>query len=798
MIRKIFFGILIVIALVFLGLYFYLKYQSPKYSGEVPTNGHTQNKVEVIYDDYGIPHIYAGSETDALFALGYAHAQERLFQMDLLRRLARGRLAEILGPKLVNTDKMMRTLSIPQMAERSAASFRKQEPEMAKAAQAYYDGVNYFIDKNRLPVEFKILGYQPRHFTLEDGYCNLGFMALGFTMTMKEEPLMEYIYRNLGDDYLKDLRLDSASVSSFYDPDQIAQSSLTAMHSALEKAELNIPLPLWEGSNNWAIAGKRSKSGRALLANDTHIKYGQPSVWFEAYLEYKDFNIYGYYLAGIPFPIMGHNNHLGWGLTIFPVDNMDMYAETQNPDNPAQYKVNKAWQDYEIRKETIKVKGAQDVIFDLRITRHGPVLNDAYEDIAKQSSEPVSLWWVLNKIDTRAMQATYHMMHATDIRDFEKAMPDIDILGLNVVYADHDNNIAWWACAKIPKRPKGYNSRRYIDGASDTLDLMQFYDFSENPKEINPERGFIVTANNRPQWDSGYYSFPGYYAPGYRARRLASLIEQQEKWDVESMKALQIDNHSDRDLRLAKLIYSEAEIAETEVPMMDLLDRWDGNYDVKSKGAVVYSRLLYFILKDAMEDELGKEVFTKLKSTYVLRSGIEHLLSNPNSPWWDNVNTDKTESRSDIFTMAIKQTRESLYQQLTPDMESWSWGKVHQLEFVHPIGRQKPMDKIFNLGPFPIQGANEVVDKEGFVYSDAAVYQVHSGPAMRLLMDFSNPHAAIGIIPTGQSGNFMSPHYSDQMPLYLEGRYRPQISRREELHNAGSKRVWFLPTEEQN
>jgi len=792
MFKKILLWLLILIVVLFIAIFFYLKLQSPKYSGELRLPNGVKDSTLVIYDDYGIPHISAKSEYDAYFALGYAHAQERLFQMDLIRRLAKGELAEILGPKLIPTDKMMRTLSIEQMAIRSASRFRKEEPEMNQIAQAYLNGVNSFITKGRLPVEFTILAYKPSAFTLEDSYCNLGFMALGFTMTMKEEPLMEYIYQNLGDDYLKDLGIDSATNYDSFSKKQAQEEGIAAIMHGLVKAEENIPIPLWEGSNNWAIAPSRSKSGKALLANDTHIKYGQPSVWFEANLEYPKGGIYGYFLAGVPFPIMGHNEYLGWGLTINPVDNMDMYRETQNPDNKNQYRVINEWKDYDIRKEIIKVKGEKDLEFDIRITRHGPVLNDAYENIAKESKAPVSLWWILNHMDTRAMQATYYMSHATNINEFKKAMPDIDILGLNVVYADHADNIAWWACAKIPVRPRGLNPKRYIDGATDTLDHMHFYPFADNPQSINPPEGYIVTANNAPPAVNGI-NYPGYYAPGYRAQRLKDLIEEQEKWDVESMKRLQLDNHSMRDEQLAELIYSETTISENEQEMMDILDNWNGNYDLKSKGAIVFNRMLFFILKDAMEDELGADIFDKLKRTYVLRSGIENLLNNPQSVWWDNINTKEKESRSDIFTLAAQQTFESLTKQLTPDYESWKWGNVHQLEFVHPIGRKKPMDKIFNLGPFPIPGGNEVVDKESFVYSDDPHYNVIAGPAMRLLMDFNNPNAAIGVIPTGQSGNFMSPHYSDQMELFLSGKYRPQISRNSDLPKESTS-VLFVPS----
>ncbi|RLD66609.1 MAG: penicillin acylase family protein, partial [Bacteroidetes bacterium] len=393
MFKKILLGLATLMIILAIGIFFFLKAQSPKYSGKLQIPNSVQDSVIVIYDNYGIPHISAQNETDAYFALGYTHAQERLFQMDLIRRLAKGELAEILGPKLVSTDKMMRTLSIQQMAARSAKEFQSEKGAMQDAAQAYLNGVNSFIEKDRLPIEFTILGYSPTKFTLEDSYCSLGFMALGFTMTMKEEPLMELIYQQLGDKYLEDLGIDSSSIYKGFSNKSTHEESLMAIMQELDKVEQNIPLPLWEGSNSWAIAGSRSKSGKSLLANDTHIKYGQPSVWYEAHLEYPQGGIYGYFLAGVPFPIMGHNKHLGWGLTIFPVDNMDMYSETQNPDNENQYLVIDKWEDYEYRKEVIKVKDKENIIYDLRITRHGPVLNDAYENIAKHSEQPVSLWW---------------------------------------------------------------------------------------------------------------------------------------------------------------------------------------------------------------------------------------------------------------------------------------------------------------------------------------------------------------------------------------------------------------------
>ena len=381
----------------------------------------------------------------------------------------------------------------------------------------------------------------------------------------------------------------------------------------------------------------------------------------------------------------------------------------------------------------------------------------------------------------------YDINNAKNITDFEKGVGKIDLLGLNVVYGDKDDNIAWWAAGKIPEHPAHVNSKMILDGASGKDDILGFYSFDDNPKSINPENGFVGTSNNAPPRVKGIL-YPGYYAPGYRAERVKRLADSRAKWDAPDMSRIQLDNLSERDTMLVRLILKTAGIAtikrknKTASGAMDILDRWGGTSNTSDIGVTIYNQLLYFILRNTMQDELGKNNFEKVVSAAFVRSGIENLFLNENSVWWDNVKTpDKKETREEIFTVSLMQTMDALENHSGSDISKWQWGKVHTLTHIHPIGRKKPFDKIFNVGPFALSGSNEVIDKESFNYNASGIYPVTMGPAMRLLLDFGDPEHALSIIPTGQSGNIMSPHYADQAEMFVNGKYKIQYMNKNEL-----------------
>lgn len=747
---------------------------APNYSGEMICSA-LQDEVKITFDEFGVPYIDAQNANDAYFALGFAHAQERLFQMEMIRRLSSGKLAEILGPDLISVDKSMLALGIRAMGERSADKYFKEiDAPFKETSMAYLDGINTFIDNENLPIEFTLMGFTPEHFVPADMYTAIGYMSLTFSLALSQDPLVTQINETLGDTYLVDLGIDSASNALNLPAEEM--QVLSSINQSYQKVFDQIPLPVWEASNNWAVSAKRSKSGKVLLANDTHIAYAQPSVWFEAVLNYPGFNMAGYYLAGVPFAVMGHNDRMGWGLTIFPFDNMDLYREKQNPENSNQYWVNDHWEDYQYISYTIAVKGEEDVIYDLRITRHGPVLNDVFPDVAVFKDSPISLWWALHHIDSEVVEALHQFNTARNFEEFEQAIGKVDLLGLNIVYGDTNNNIAWWGTGKIPKRAHHINPSLILDGASGNDEVLGFYATNKNPKSINPENGLIHTANNAPPKVDGVF-YPGYYYPGLRAERIEELFESQELWDVEAMKAIQNDHFGARDYfivqRILLPLLNTSGKSEMHSKTAEAIKNWDGQTDINSIGAVIYNQFLYFALEGLVKDEVGEELFPKFANSLLLKSNIERIFNDPTSIWWDDINTSEIqEEQALVLNKAFDKTVTALEKQFGTELNTWQWGEVHTLTHVHPIGRKAPFDKIFNVGPFPKSGSNEVVDKEAFDYNADGVYPVKSGPAMRMLIDFANPQEVLSIIPTGQSGNFVSPHYADQAEMFINGDYK--------------------------
>ncbi len=767
-------SILVVIALLIAAIWVYLKSTSPIYKGEITLSA-LQEEVKITYDEFGVPYIDAQNANDAYFALGYAHAQERLFQMEMIRRLSSGRLAEILGSDLLNVDKSMLALGIRDMGERSAAKyFSSIDAPFKEQTMAYLNGINTFIDADNLPIEFTLMSFKPAHFEPADIYTTIGYMSLTFSLALSQDPLITQIKETLGDTYLVDLGIDSIANTMNYPKEKL--QVLSSINQSYQNIFDQIPMPVWEASNNWAISPKYSKSGKVLLANDTHIAYAQPSVWYEAVINYPGFNMAGYYLAGVPFAVMGHNDRMGWGLTIFPFDNMDLYREKQNTENSEQYWVKDHWEEYLVKTHTIAVKGEADAIYDLRFTHHGPVLNDVFPDVAVYEDSPISLWWSLHVIDSEAIEALHHFNTAKSFDEFEQGIAKVDLLGLNIVYGDTDDNIAWWGTGKIPKRAEHVNSGLILDGASGNDEVLGFYSPDENPKSVNPEYGFVHTANNAPPKVNGVF-YPGYYYPGLRAERIEQLFHSEPLWDIEDMKGIQNDHFGIRDYYIVQRnllpILNKSAKSEVYLQTAEELKNWDGQTDINSIGAVIYNQFLFFALEALVKDEVGEDVFPKFANSLLLKSNIEKIFNNPASIWWDNINTsDIKEEQAEILNIAFDQTVAALEKQFGSDLKTWQWGKIHTLTHVHPIGRKAPFGKVFNIGPFPKSGSNEVIDKEAFDYNADGIYPVKSGPAMRLLIDFSNPAEALSIIPTGQSGNVMSSHYADQAEMFVNGEYK--------------------------
>ncbi|WP_160288744.1 penicillin acylase family protein [Pseudomonas knackmussii] len=768
------------------GAGWYLHGKQPVRDGQAALPG-LQAAVDVRYDERGVPHISAQNETDMYRALGYVQAQDRLFQMEMLRRLARGELAEVLGPKLIDTDRLFRTLRLRERAASYVAHQDTNSPSW-KALQAYLDGVNAFQDSHPRPLEFDVLGIPKRPFTAEDTVAVSGYLAYSFAVALRTEPLLTYVRDTLGADYLKvfDLEWHPQGVlqstplasSDWHDLGAIAQLSEQALASA--------GLPQYEGSNAWVVSGSHTRSGKPLLAGDPHIRFAAPSVWYEAQLSAPGFELYGHHQALVPFAMLGHNQQFGWSLTMFQNDDMDLVAEKVNPANPEQVWYHGQWVDLTHEEQSIAVKGQAPVKLVLRSSPHGPIINDALGQTAGKT--PIAMWWAFLQTDNPLLDAFYQLDRADTLDKARAAAQKIQAPGLNVVWANAKGDIAWWAAAQLPVRPQGVNPNFILDGSTPAADKGAFYPFGENPQEENPARGYIVSANFQPLPANGR-PVPGYYNLADRGQRLNQLLSDSSvKWDLQNSQALQLDTTTAYGPRtLAPLLPAlrEAAANEQEKALVEQLAAWKGDFPLDSVAATLFSQFLYQVAYGAMHDEMGDTYFPLLLTTRTIDTALPRLAADADSPWWDDRSTPAKESRADIVKAAWQASLRHLRETLGQNPENWQWGKAHTLTHVHPLGMQKPLDRLFNVGAFDAPGGHEVPNNLSSPIGPAP-WAVTYGPSTRRLVDFADPTHALGINPVGQSGVLFDAHYADQAKAYVEGQYQPEHFTDEEV-KANSK-----------
>ncbi|MBT8185112.1 MAG: penicillin acylase family protein, partial [Eudoraea sp.] len=659
----------------------------PDYGGVKPL-ADLSKEVEVYYDGYGIPHIYGQNEQDAFRALGYVHAQDRLWQMDLLRRIARGGLSEVFGKDLISTDKFMLSLGIDEGSDKSIAEL-DMGSDVAILSQAYLDGVNKFIEEGPTPIEYYLTGLEKEPFQMKDIYNSIGYMAFSFAMAHKTDPLLSEINNKLGSAYLKDLQIDSDTsltrIRNFSNKKgDSLKNSLTALTT---KALKGLPIPQFVGSNSWVLGPEKTSSGKVILANDPHIGFAQPAVWYEAHVSSPGYEMYGYHLAGIPFPVLGHNRALAYGITMLENDDIDFYFEESNPADSTQYKNGDSWETYETITRNIKVKDTSEVVFKFKRTKNGPVLNGIANQI--KGERPISMSWTYTRLPNKNLDAFYGVSHAGNIDEFRKAIEYIHAPGLNIMYGDAEGNVAWWGTARLHEMPEGVHTKFILDGTNENEQPLRYLDFSENPHAVNPSWNYVYSANNQPDAIGGKL-YPGYYLPENRARRIVQLLEPKNDWDRDAVGEMITDHTSPVNVEivkeLAKLV-NVKELTDEQLKLVDDLGAWAGDYPLDGIAPTVYHKWVFYLLKNTFEDELGEELFTQFLSTHFHKRMIAPMVKTPVSVWWDNVHTETiAESQKDIVSTAFVQAIDSLKATLGEDVNEWKWGKVHTIEHGHPIG----------------------------------------------------------------------------------------------------------------
>ncbi|MEM8847989.1 MAG: penicillin acylase family protein, partial [Bacteroidota bacterium] len=737
------------------------------------------------------------NEKDAFRALGYVHAQDRLWQMELLRRIAKGRLSEVFGPDLVETDKLFLTLGIDENTVETVKGL-DMESETVALCNAYLDGINIFMDEGPKPVEFYLTGLEPEPFTIEDIYNVVGYMAFSFAQAHKTDPLLTDLQNDLGSEYLQDLAIysDTSTVWIKNFKNQKQDSIPKELMSSVSRALNKLPIPQFEGSNSWVLGPEKTKSGKVILANDPHIGFAQPSVWYEAHISTPRYEKYGYHLAGVPFPLLGHDRTLAYGLTMFQNDDLDFYLEETNPSDGTLYKTETGWEKYEVVNKTIPVKDGETVSFNYKKTRNGPIVNG----IAKQvkGDRPIAMSWMYTNWENRVLDALYGISHAENLNEFQEALPKIHAPGLNVMYGDAEGNVAWWASAQLYQMPDSVSTKFVLDGTSGTQRPIRYLDFSENPSAINPPWNYVYSANNQPDSIVGML-YPGYYLPENRARRITELLEPKDNWDKESVSEMILDVTSSVNTQLVRELIKLLDISHLQQEQLILIDElrnWDGTYTLNSKSAVLYHRCEYFMLKNTFEDELGKERFEQFLSTHLMKRQIAWGAIMKVGKWWDNVHTPNVvETRNQIVLKSFADAWISLQKDLGPNTNDWTWDKVHTLEHKHPIGEVESLRKYFNVGPFPVVGTREVINNLAFPYDSTGYYKVNSGPSTRRVIDFSDIENSLSILPTGQSGNPLSEHYDDQAEMFVKGEFRKMMMNKTEIEETAKSKLIFKPSE---
>jgi penicillin amidase len=752
-----------------------------------------QAPVTVIRDRWGVPHIYASNPHDLFFAQGYVHAQDRFWQMEFWRRLSSGRLAEVLGKSALPTDRFVRTIGWHRAA---AQDWERADPETRAVLEAYAEGVNAYISthKGRLGLEFTLLGLTGKKFDPEP-WTPVHSIAWGKVMAwdlggnMSYELLRAGIIARLGTGAVPDLMPAPPPDRPVIVPHPLTQATLQSIPEAVFTTHF-----LGEGddlgSNNWVVAGSRTETGMPLLANDPHLGLQMPSIWYEVGLHCEPkgpdcpYNVVGASFAGVPGVVIGHNDRIAWGVTNVNPDVQDLFIEKVNPENPNQYEYRGRWEDMQIIREEIRVAGQEEpVVVFARITRHGPIINDIVggeEEDWSYGWQPLALSWTALQPGTLT-RSILLLNRAQNWEDFREALSYWDVPSQNFIYADVDGNIGYQMPGRIPIRGKGDGSVP-VPGWTGEYDWVDYIPFDDLPRAFNPPEGYIVTANNAVVGPDYPYLLTVDWSDrtALRAQRIVELIEGLTPISVDDMKAIQGDNLS----VWTRAVLPYVTALSTDDPRLkealDLLRAWDGRSTRDSAAAALFESFRLHLAERTFRDDLGDSLLRQAKSPVLY--ALESMVKDPQSPWFDDRRTPKTETRDEILLLALKDAVAELTERLGPNMEKWRWGDLHTATFKNQALGQSGIawiERIFNRGPVATDGTAGAVNNTG--YSLNAPYDVRSGPSYRQIVDAGDWSRSVSMHTTGQSGHPFHRHYDDMIDPWRNIQYHPMLWSRTEV-----------------
>ena len=763
----------------------------PQLDGKAKVPG-LQSEVTVERDNWGVPHIRAGSLEDAVEAQGYVVAQDRLWQMDILRRASRGQLSEILGKATLKIDKDFRNLNFGRAAERD---LQLMSPESRRLLEAYARGVNQFIAQHQetLPMEFALLKYKPEPWQPTDSLVLTGYMYRTLTDTREREMQRAIVTAKVGSELAKDLYSDESSMDHFMvgdpsvkdkastdsdsdendddddqmDPEDVLKASLAHpdLQGAMSQPDLTAyfasQVKQWLnasqhdirgtlGSNNWVVSGAHTATGKPLLANDTHLELTIPPIWYELHMTAPGWNVKGITFPGAPLIIIGHNDRIAWGFTNNGADVLDLYIETMNPANPDEYRVNGKWQKADVFDEVIHVKGEPDEHMRLVVTRHGPVLWQ------EETDKSYAVKWTA--LEPGGLANSYYWLgHAKNWRQFRELMKQVWGPAQNAVYADVDGNIGYIVAARIPVRKKGHGEVP-VPGDTDDYEWTGYIPFDQLPQSYNPESGFIVTANARMAGPNYKPYLTDRWEEPYRTARIYDLLHDKHDLRPEDMLKVQTDTYSYPHLFIAEQLVAAAKIAAPKDARAQKLIQqardWNGIADSNSSVVSFLDVALYESLDLILEPHLGTD--TKLYSWRKI-AFLQRILTERPSRWLPA----NFKTYDELLSAAADNAARRLEKETgSASQDDWAWRRFNYLDMLHPIGREGILKSLLSKTDEP---------QSGTLFSPRAASR-HHGPSERFVANLADWDQSILLLPAGESGQPGSEHYSDQFSYWLNGK----------------------------
>ena len=787
----------------------------PKTSGKIKAVG-LQQPVEVVRDEYDVAHIYAQNPHDLFFAEGYTHAQERFWQMEFQRRVAAGRLSEVFGETTLETDTYLRNFGFHDLAQQT---YNKMDAETQAVLDAYTEGVNAYIAERKpakLGLEFALLGLQGNRWEIEP-WTQADSLAWSEMMIYDQASILDPELYNVGvlarvgmelfeDVHLTTYRDDRPTIIQSADMQTartgspalpaldaaqvaFADQALQAMQAHPARRMLaKLNLGLSGGSNSFVVGGDRTQTGMPILANDPHMGVSMPALWYQVGMHCSEktadcpYNFRGVSLPGVPGILIGHNDRIAWGLTNAAFDSEDVFIEQINPENPNQYEVNGKWQDMEIRREEIKVNGREEpVVIQVRKTRNGLVATDylvdrqmfSYEDNALQPYALSFAWTALEPV--LSVQAVIKVNKAQNWDEFINALQYFDAGKQNWLYADVDGNIGYNMPGKVPIRAKG-DGTLPVPGWTDEYRWTGFIPYGDLPHVFNPVQGFIAAANNPQLRAADYpYSLGLLQDRGQRADRITDLIEKDvDGLSLDDMAAIQTDI---QELAAVEIVPYLKDISFEDPAVQtarDRLAKWDGQMYIDLPEGALYSLFWKRLLADTFHDQLPEDLYPGGDNYWA--DVMYFLLKDPQNRWWDDSRTpDVVESREDILKLAFEQAYADGVKALGEDFAKWQWGSLHTITFRNAtLGESgiSLIENIFNRGPFPVNGADTVVQKTCYDVNSEG-FDTDCIPAMRQVIDLGDLGSSRMIHSVGQSGHPYAAHYDDLIEKWRTFQYIP-------------------------